>query len=273
MNNNVLFGPFFGDFKTETLTFLPYIRWIIDSLNLKSNIYVSSHFNRRFLYNDITLNFIPIYKHLTRNELDQKNYIHKEISIKDFQNFNKYLKNQIKSVFKESINEQYNLPYIKYPAPVSVYQKVFQKIMTDYIPPFKDYVLFIPDKIMNIGLAKKMYEYLDQNYNVVVVGDLRTHFLDKNILVQQPDYIDIVYKYIIGYMTNAKVIICPCSHWTSLANMNKLSVFSWGSQIGSYKKNGIYHFDNEQSMIIPFTKSTDKQILFKQIDYFISKNK
>jgi hypothetical protein len=104
------------------------------------------------------------------------------------------------------------LPYIKYPSPISIYQKIFQKTEVDYTPSIKDYVLFIPDKIMNIGLAKKMYEYLTQNYNVVVVGDLRTHFLDKNILVQQPDYIDIVYKYIIGYMTNAKAIICPCSH-------------------------------------------------------------
>jgi hypothetical protein len=262
--NSVVFGPFIGDFKTEVLSFLPYIQWIQNSFNFE-NVYVNSHFNREFLYRHLYTEFIPVYKHLTRNETNQIKNLHKYISKKDFENFSKDLKSY-------STN-QYFIPYVKYQNNISIFQKSFQKINSDYIPPEKDYILFIPDKICNISVIKNVYSYLKDKYDIIVVGDLKTHLLRENILIKQTNYIDSGYSQIIGYINNANMVITPCSHWTAICNLNKIPVSSWGDQVSPYKPNGNYYFDNKYCMTLPFSKNSNKKILNQQIEYFINKNK
>lgn len=264
LNNNVVFGPFLGDFKTEVLEFLPYVQWIQESFGFE-NVYVNSHFNREFLYADICTEFIPIYKHLTRNELDQKKNLHKYVGKRDFENFCKDLKSYS--------NTQYFIPYVKYPCSISIFQKIFKKLKSDYIPKEKNYILFIADKTCNVSIIKHVHNHLKKNYNVVVAGDLRTHLLKENVLLKQPDYIDLVYSQMIGYINNADMVITPCSHWTAICNLNQIPVFSWGDQVSPYKPNGNYHFDNKQCMTLPFTKGSNKEVLNNQLDYFINKIK
>lgn len=264
LNNNVVFGPFLGDFNTEILEFLPYIQWIKENFNFEY-VYVCSHFNREFLYKDICNEFIPIYKHLTRNELDQRKNLHRYVGKEDFENFCKDLKSYS--------NNQYFIPYVKYPNNISIYQKIWKKLKSDYIPKEKNYMLFIPNKTCNISIIRSVYKYIKDKYNVVVVGDLRTHLLKKNILLKQSDYIDSVYNQIIGYINNADMVITPCGHWTVMCNLNKIPVFSWGDQISPYKPEGNYYFNNNACMTLPFSKSSNKEILNNQIDYFVNKIK
>ena len=46
--------------------------------------YISTHFNRSFLYKEFKNELLPIYKQLSRDELGQEGYIHKSLSLKDF---------------------------------------------------------------------------------------------------------------------------------------------------------------------------------------------
>ena len=63
-------GPFLGDIKNELLYFRPFVQWLHSYLEYES-FFVSSHFNRSFLYGD-DITFMPVYECLTRNELNQE---------------------------------------------------------------------------------------------------------------------------------------------------------------------------------------------------------
>lgn len=271
-NKNVIFGPYVGDFETEVAVFLPHIRWIKENFDFKK-IYVNSHFNREFLYKDICNEFIPIYKHLSRNESQQRKHCHVSITKKDFEYFCKIIKAQIKKDYDDSIDSIFFLPYTKQTPFVSIYQKSFKKIISNFIPNKKNYILFIPDNRSNISIIKYINEYLKTYENVIVAGNLKTHLIDENIILKKMDCIDVVYDHMIGYINNADMVICPCSHWTMICNLNNIPVLSWSDQVSQYKEEGNYHFGNKNCLTFPFYKNSNKKILENQIDYFVNKFK
>lgn len=271
MKKNVLaLGPFIGSFKQEILTFRPHMRWI--ELNTNSDIvYYSSHFNRKFLYSHIpNRRYKPIYKQLTRQEIHQTGYSHKDVVQRDFMSMIRLYKDEIVSkigCIKKDIDQQ-SLPYVKYIPPISIYHKVFEPI-TVPISKKRGYVVYIPDLCMSEKDALIIFDYLNETCKFAVVGDMKCHLSESNEILQNVDYLEHGYKKTITAITNAKAVITPCSHWTAIANLQGVPVISWGDNVGQYRTDGIYNFNNEKSKIIYYDNDTDINNLLKQIDNYL----
>jgi hypothetical protein len=52
--------------------------------------------------------------------------------------------------------------------------------------------------------------YYDEQF--LVIGDTKTHFKKENIILNRFDYFENGYINIINYISNAKLVITPCSH-------------------------------------------------------------
>lgn len=282
MNNNdyktenkiVLFGPYIGDWKEEIFSFRPFIKWIYNNIEFK-DYYIATHFNRSFLYNFIEPNnFFSIYESLTRDELKQENAIHKDIETKEYSSI--ILKNireeiaQSTSTLKKNI-VHYGLSYIKSTPNFSVLNKTFDKI--DYtIDKEKNKIIFIPDMSGNKKVLETILNHLEKNYKdeYYVIGDNKTYFQDENVIHKRIDYLEIVYQFIIDYISNAEIVICPCSHWTLLANQQNSYVFSWGHKnLSHFKTKGAYGFNNDNYIVEINKGIIDKQIT-KNIDHVIN---
>lgn len=262
----VLFGPYIGDWKEEVLSFRPLVNWIYSNLEF-TDYYLSTHFNRAFLYDFIEEDkFIPVYESLSRDENKQKNAIHKDIKTKDYSSI--ILKNVRDDIsnrtgyFKRDI-VQYSLSYIKSVQNFSISNKKFSKI------PYtedkeKRKIVFIPDRRSKRKTLEIIANYLDKHYKneYVIVGDDKTRLSEENVIKKRIDYFEFVYELIVDYISNAKLVICPCSHWTVLANQQGTYVLSWGSEnIAQYKTDGIYGFGNENSIINIQKEMIDEKIL------------
>ena len=249
------FGPYVGSFEQEILTFRPYITWI-NKLLYPTKTYVNTHFNRAFLYEDMVKEdneLIPIYKHLSRDELGQKGYIHDLLSLKDYGGYIKELKTFIsdrEDCSKKNIdvrNINYTKSIIQYP----IYNKIFEGINTKNLntpDELKNRNVFIP---FGTDDMSDFYTYLKDKHDFIVVGDMTTSLTDENKILKYIDYFENGWKYIIGAISYAKVVVCPISFWTAICNLQGVPVFSWGNNPGQYRKGGIYHFNNKKSMILP----------------------
>jgi len=107
----------------------------------------------------------------------------------------------------------YGLSYIKSTPNFSVLNKTFDKI--DYtIDKEKNKIIFIPDMSGNKKVLETILNHLEKNYKdeYYVIGDNKTYFQDENVIHKRIDYLEIVYQFIIDYISNAEIVICPCSH-------------------------------------------------------------
>lgn len=252
----LMFGPYFGSFEQEIITFRPYITWINEVL-VSKKAYLCTHFNRQFLYKNIIKDdkyFLPVYKQFSRDEINQEGFIHNKVDQKDFNYFTKELKNKVCSIencLKKEI-DLHTLKYVKTPIVYSIYNKKFNSINIDKedIPDeLKGLKIFIP-----YGDDKKMYEiykYLSEVFNFVLVGDMNSPLPDNNIILKYIDYFENGFKYIIGAITYSQVVVCPLSYWTVICNLQKVNVLSWGYNPGQFNEDGIYHFDNSNARILP----------------------
>lgn len=270
-------GPYLGSFKEEMFTFRPYARWLHECVEW-DRIYLSTHKNRVFLYDFIPEeNIIPIYSHISRDEKNQKGYIHKDISKKDFKLILKKFKEEI--IKRENCTrrdiEIYFLSYTKSTPPISYFNKIFEKIPedleVDISEEHKNRIIFIPARTERIERVSYIYNYIKSCYDCLVVGDTDTWFSDDNIVLNQVDYFQNGWKYIVKYISYAKGIICPLSYWTGIANLQGKRVFSWGKYPSQYKEDGIYHFRNKNSYIIPSSDNTDLNIIIKSVDDFLKR--
>lgn len=271
----VIFGPYIGDWKEEIISFRPYVNWIYNNVEF-ADYYISTHFNRAFLYDFIEDNkFIPVYESLSRDENKQKNAIHKDIKTKDYSSIIlKNIRDEIAGqtgYFKRDII-QYSLSYVKSIQNFSILNKSFSKI-TYNEDKEKNKIVFIPDKRSKRSVLEKIAEHLDKYYHddYVIVGDEKTRLKDENVVRKRIDYFDVVYRLNVDYISNAKLVICPCSHWTVLANQQGTFVLSWGNEnIAQYKSDGIYGFDNENS-IVSIQKDLIGTKILKHIDIIMDK--
>ena len=250
MKNVLLIGPYIGDFKREVQTFEPYARWIYEQLD-KPNCFVSSHSNRKFLYDWLPEeNFIPVFEHLTRDEENQNNYLHNTINAKDY----KLLIKEFKSTIIKMLNVSnknillYNLPYLENTPIISWYQKIFNRIN---LQPIKnDYIIYIPDNSLKKEENTDIFNQLSFLYdNLVMVGDHScTHLND--CINFQINYIENGYNLLIRYILGCKMVIAPTSHWTYICNLHHIPVVSWGKSARIYKKDSTYGFNNPYSYIL-----------------------
>lgn len=265
-------GPFIGDFYQEVLTFRPYIKWIQMNGNYDQT-FISSHSNRRFLYQDvINKRFISVYKQLSRHEINQFGYSHKNIDQKDYISLTKSFRDKVaetSNVPKKDV-EVMSLPYVKYISPISVYHKIYEPISVP-ISPTKGNVVFIPDSSLSEEDAVYIYQHLCQNYDVSVIGDMSCGLMDYNEILQDVEYFQTGYQKIITAITNARAVITPCSHWTSITNLQQTPVLSWGDTVGPYRFDGIYHFGNKDCKTIYHDGDSRLSDLIKQIDLFLEK--
>lgn len=274
MNDVIGIGPYVGSIEQEILTFRPYSLWIYNNIDT-NKIYLSSHFNRRFLYDWIDDDFfLSIGKHYTRDEINQHGYIHKKINQKDFFLQIKRLKDYIHN--RENINKKdiinYFLSYSESTPPYSIYNKIFTKINIPSIDiSIKDRIVFIPSDTEDIKKNEKIYDFLVNKYNAIIIGDSKINFFECNEAAKHIDYLENNLIYILNYLKYAKCIICPSSFWTFLSNLQGWKVFSWG-KINPYRDTGIYYFNNKRFDGIISDNETNMNIIKESIKKFIEKN-
>jgi hypothetical protein len=264
-------GPYVGSFEYEITVFLPYVLWLSKVVPYEK-IYLSTHFNRYFLYKNFVdeNNFIPIYRHLTRDEGNQEEHRHNKVSVKDYNFITKDLSSEI--IKRESIRKcdlsNINLGYTKNINNDSIYKKIFESIdIVDVPDDLKNLLIFIP--FGNNKKSEKIYKYLksEVDSNFVVIGDLLSPLINDNIILKNVNYFEKGLEYIIGAITYARIVVCPLSYWTFLCNLQKAKVFSWGDNPGRFRKDcgGIYSFGNDKSFILPEIKM--KNLLYYLKDF------
>jgi hypothetical protein len=267
-------GPYIGSWEEEIMTFRPYARWLSEAVDW-DKIYLSTHMNRIFLYNFVPKeNIIPVYQHFSRDEKNQRGYIHKNLSKKDFKLILRNFKEGI--LERENCNrkeiEIHHLSYSKSTPPYSIYNKIFEEIpdITLKIPKKgENQIIFIPAKQEKLEKLAYIYNWLKM-YNVIVVGSTDTWFSKENVVLNKIDYFENGWKYIVQYITKAKAVICPSSYWTGIANLQRKHVFSWGMNPGQYKEGGIYNFGNKNISMIPADEDTSPDVIIKSMESFIN---
>ena len=277
MKKVLALGPFIGDFAQEVLTFCPYTRWLHRALDF-DKVYLSTHFNRMFLYDFIPEeNKIHVFENITRDEIGQKGYTHDTLKQKDFNilitNFTDVIIEK-EGCLKKDIT-LYHLSYAKLMPPYSIYNKIFKRFTDpdiDISEKYKNRIIFIPDALE----SKERLEYIwksIEKYDPIIIGNMSSHFPENNVILQNIDYFENGWKYIIKIIMNSKAIICPLSFWTTICNIQNKPVFSWGESVGQYREGGIYYFGNKKSMTFSSDQNTENEKITSMIEYFLKRIK
>jgi len=220
------FGPYVGDWKYETFVFRPYVKWVSETLSI-DKIYISSHTNRLFLYDWIDYDKqLSVYEDISRDELLQNGVLHKSVSKADYALFTKTYRDELSKKCDCYIN-YFPLNYsnfFQYP----FYCRLYSKIQVDK-DVAGDYFLFIPDDIEFSKKIEDVYELMKSIYadDIIVVGDMRSHLIEKNVVLAKSDYFENGYEYILSYINNARAVICPMGFWSFIADLQETPVFSW----------------------------------------------
>jgi len=270
-------GPYIGSFREEILTFRPYARWLSEAIEW-DKIYLSTHINRLFLYDFVPEdNILPVFQQFSRDEENQKGYIHQKINKKDFGLILRTFKEKI--IEKENCNrkdiEIHHLSYSKNSPPYSIYNKIFEEIPdTVEIPEeHEDKIIFIPAKQEKLEKLAYINNWLKSCYNdMILVGSTDTWFSNENVVLNKIDYFESGFKYIMGYISKARAIITPLSYWTSICNLQQKNVFSWGNNPGQYREEGIYNFRNKNCYVIPSDDDTSPDFIIKCMKTFLKEN-
>lgn len=261
-NKMVLCGPYVGSIKEEILSFRPFVCWLRKNFNFP-NFLVSTHYNRRFLYDE---NILPIFKQYTKDEGSQNEHKHDKINYIDFTYIINDIKDQISEIsnFNKGDIITYHLGYSSIPN-ISIFQKSFQPIRS-ITPNKNNSIIFIPDNIRPESEHREIFNFFKNKYDIEVVGDTKTGMGEYNHLFYDLHYYDNVYYNMVEKIMGCKAVIVPCSHWTVICNIHKIPVFSWGSNVTQYKS--IYKFQNKNSCIVPIEKNRTN-ILLKSIENFL----
>jgi len=271
---NLVIGPFVGDFEYEIFHFLPYVKWLT-YVNNHKNIHLSIYSNRRFLYDwlsDESIYNVP--DSLLRDELHQVRYIHKELKQKDFQKLCKDFKSHICSKLNCKLKDltYYNVIYIKSQFQIPIYKKIYEPLPYTEKKEYNNKIVFIPHKKMKeenaYKILKKLKEFSD---DVIVIGDMKCHLKEENLILKDSMYFQNVYSDILGSIKNSKAVITPNSHWSFISNIYNKPTFTWGKVPGQFKEDGIYNFDNKKCMSIFFERKSPIEGLVKTIEYFLKK--
>lgn len=174
--NIISCGPFVGSFFEEIMNFRPVVNWVEKSLEF-NDIFIMTHKNRSFLYDK---NIIPIFSQFSMDDSLYDKYKHKLI---DKRLYNIIYKTLLKSIPNKDNKKIINyLDSYKNNVFFSKYQKIFKPIKINNKVK-NNYIVFIPSKIDNLELLYKIYEFLKNNYeNVIVIGDSSVFLQKENIL-------------------------------------------------------------------------------------------
>ena len=266
----LLAGPFVGSFSEELLSFRPYITWVSKVLNKQiDSVVVSTHVNRMFMYQNAYTTCIPIEREWTFDELNQVGILYKALNRRDYLNYTGKIVTQVSEETKKSREniKIHNLNYTQNYQPCSDFQKIYTSIPipTDIKKSVtKDTILYIPSFEETEERAYKLYELLKINYNVIVIGDAKTHLQEKNLIMKRTDYLTNVYKCIIKWASECKMVVCPASHWTFLCKLQGVNVFSWGQNVAPYKF-------GTNSSLLPTCPETKIEKIYDQFLWYANK--
>lgn len=234
-------GPFVGDIEYELTNFQPYVKWLSQSLEC-NEIYISTHFNRMFLYDWIKEeNKFPIDDMLSRDEIGQKRAIHGSVKQKDLQTLTKDFKTFIteRHNCKPKEIEYFNLSYIASQFQIPFYNKIFESFPLGNVNienSLKNRIVFMPQKRMGETVAEKILEKLNMlDANPLIIGDLKTYFPEQNELLKNTDYFYNVYQKMRNVIAESKCVIGPNGYLPVIANLDRKPIFTWGSSPGQYK--------------------------------------
>ena len=270
------FGPFVGDFESEITAFRPYVKWVSEVTNAEDT-FLFTHSNRAFIYDWISEDrLFPMYHHISRDELDQVGYQHNHVKHRDFNLMIKIFKDEIVKItgLNKKEVELHHLSYLKNPTYEPVHEKSFHRIVIPDINIQEEYinsVVFIPHGVTNEGRASELYDFLRKNYDAIVVGNLSVNLTWDNVVLNHLDYFENGYKTIFKILSEAKLIVCPTSFWTFICNLQGWPVFSYGPSPGPYREDGIYHFDNKNSMIMAADDDTPAISVIRMLEHFMRK--
>ncbi|MCK5016052.1 MAG: hypothetical protein KAS32_03180 [Candidatus Peribacteraceae bacterium] len=239
MSKSVLLGPYVGDFKQEVLVFRPYMRYI-SYISQEYEIFVSSHSNRSFLYDWVDDdNFLPIYEHISRNEVNQKGFIFQDITKTEFNQITKHIRDRIPF----SDIDIHTLPYVKNTNGVSYYQKIYSSFtFPDIDIGESPDIVFIGDKS---DQSSEVYSLLSDQFDVTVIGDMNNGLETYNEILKTPNFSD-NYLRMFNYISKAKMVVTNCSEWVLICNSQQVPVFYCGADSSLFKNDGILNFDNKK---------------------------
>lgn len=265
MNKILVIGPYFGNIKQEIENFSPHAKWISENVSYDYSI-VITHYNRKSLY-PWADKIIPIDWIYTMDEKSQKEMFNLQINKAKFLEIqNKYIDN-IKEEYKDCEIKHFNINYRAHFYPIPEEQKSYLNFKHLNNSNKKDYILYIPDNSDDEYIHREIFDELNDIYDIKILGDRQSCLLDENSLSLNEKYINKIYYNILKEMNECKLIICPNSHWTQLANQMKLNVFSWGKNKSLYVKNGIYNFNNKNCSILSTNNETNINIVINQIKW------
>lgn len=250
----VVIGPFIGDLEQELFAFRPHARYISSTVEA-DEIYISSHFNRAFMYDWVPHeNFIPVFESLTREETKQRGYLHEDVSRTDYSQLVRYLKNKVKENHAKDDIEVFSPPYIKSNNTISIYQKEFSPIgfpsrITDAgkMHIRNSDITFISD-ISNE--AEEIYNTLKDEYDTIVLGNMTNGLEQENVLLKRTDYFVYGYSDMMHYITMSKLLVTNCPVWAMIGNLLNMNMVFWGGNCSQFKPEGIYGFENYSSTSI-----------------------
>lgn len=258
----VVIGPFIGDLEQELFAFRPHARYISSSVEA-NEIYISSHFNRSFLYDWIPEeNFIPVFESLTRDETKQHGYLHDDVSRTDYTQLVKHLKNKVRELQSRSSIEVYSPPYIKSTNTISIYQKEFSPLSFPKTAINRsDYIIFIADQS---NKSTFIYDTLKKQYDIIVVGNMSNGMEHENILLKATDYFVNGYSTMMNYIMNSKMVVTNCPVWALVSNLMGKHMVFWGDTCSQFKPEGVYGFYNYNAVSVDINeKSVIEMIQYK----------
>ena len=244
----VIIGPYIGDLEQELFAFRPHAKYITSTVEAHE-VYISSHYNRAFMYDWIPeKNFIPVFESLTRDETKQHGFLHDDVSRSDYSQLVKHLKNKVKEVNGNVSIEVFSPPYIKSINTISIYQKEFSPLSFPKTSISKsDNILFMVDQSKE---SKELYDTLKSQYDIIVVGNMSNGIETENVLLKSTDYFVNGYIDMMNYISGAKMLVTNCPVWAMIGNLMGVHMVFWGDTCSQFKSDGVYGFDNRNSISV-----------------------
>jgi hypothetical protein len=244
----VVIGPYIGDLEQELFAFRPHARYITSSVEAHE-IFISSHFNRSFLYDWIPEdNFIPVFESLTREETKQHGYLHDDVTRTDYSQLVKHLKTNIKERMGKVDMEVYSPPYIKSINTISIYQKEFSTISFPKADINKsNNIVFVSDQSDE---SEEIYNTLKDLYDIIVLGNMSNGIEHSNVLLKTTDYYINGYVTMMNYINNSTMLVTNCPVWAMVGNLLQKHMVFWGNSCSQFKPEGIYGFYNPNAVSV-----------------------
>lgn len=246
-------GPYVGNFEQEVQNFRPYCRWVSDVVKYE-DVYLCTHYNRFFLYDWIPEDHkIAVTEEITHDETSQIEHRSEHVGRNQFLKLRNWFKSKILEItdHKKQDITVHTIGYSKSSIPCPSHNKIYSRIEMDVSKG--EHVYFVPSADQSLNLAIE---------NILKPYEIR--ICDNNINNHDR------YRYNIETMMSARFVVSELSYWTFLCNQNMIPVFSWGLDVGPYKKGGVMNMGNQDSMTVA---TSNKDSVSSMLKYFISKRR